>query len=75
MICLPALRALFLGHMPQVILSLSSQPQPEPTTPYGYTMSHSPLPTTSSSNFESIFKISFKAYKKRTGKDITSHPL
>ncbi|KAH8979309.1 hypothetical protein EDB92DRAFT_1814712 [Lactarius akahatsu] len=38
-------------------------------------MSHSPLPSTSSSNFDSIFRTAFKAYKKRTGQDITSHPL
>ncbi|KAI9432197.1 hypothetical protein H4582DRAFT_1821436, partial [Lactarius indigo] len=38
-------------------------------------MSHSPLPTTSSSNFDAIFTTAFKAYKKRTGQDITSHPL
>ncbi|KAH9013202.1 hypothetical protein EDB85DRAFT_2296384 [Lactarius pseudohatsudake] len=37
-------------------------------------MSQSPL-NTSSSNFESIFKTAFKAYKKQTGQDITSHPL
>ncbi|KAH9025142.1 hypothetical protein EDB84DRAFT_405648 [Lactarius hengduanensis] len=37
-------------------------------------MSQSPL-SASSSNFESIFKTAFKAYKKRTGHDITSHPL
>ncbi|KAI9441066.1 hypothetical protein BJY52DRAFT_1320872, partial [Lactarius psammicola] len=29
----------------------------------------------SSSNFETIFKNAFNAYKKRTGQDITSHPL
>ncbi|KAH9055814.1 hypothetical protein EDB83DRAFT_2552607 [Lactarius deliciosus] len=38
-------------------------------------MSQSPLSTAASSNFESIFKTAFKAYKKRTGQDITSHPL
>ncbi|KAI9432204.1 hypothetical protein H4582DRAFT_1122284 [Lactarius indigo] len=38
-------------------------------------MSHSPLPSTSSSNFDTIFTTAFKAYKKRTGQDITSHPL
>ncbi|KAH9055813.1 hypothetical protein EDB83DRAFT_1088809 [Lactarius deliciosus] len=37
-------------------------------------MSQSP-PSTSSSHFESIFKTAFKAYKKQTGHDITSHPL
>ncbi|KAH9016742.1 hypothetical protein EDB85DRAFT_2122515, partial [Lactarius pseudohatsudake] len=37
-------------------------------------MSQSPL-STSSSNFESIFKTAFKAYKKQTGHDVTSHPL
>ncbi|KAH9061879.1 hypothetical protein EDB87DRAFT_1830686 [Lactarius vividus] len=45
-----------------------------PSTPYCYTMSQSP-PSTSSSNFDSIFKTAFKAYKKQTGHDITSHPL
>ncbi|KAH9000349.1 hypothetical protein EDB92DRAFT_1812706 [Lactarius akahatsu] len=38
-------------------------------------MSQSPLTSTSFSNFESIFRSAFKAYKKRTGQDITSHPL
>ncbi|KAH9053696.1 hypothetical protein EDB87DRAFT_1825540 [Lactarius vividus] len=38
-------------------------------------MSRPPLPSAASSNFESIFKTAFKAYKKRTGHDITSHPL
>ncbi|KAH9055819.1 hypothetical protein EDB83DRAFT_1089076 [Lactarius deliciosus] len=38
-------------------------------------MSQSPPPTASSSNFEAIFRTAFKAYKKRTGHDITSHPL
>ncbi|KAI9434678.1 hypothetical protein H4582DRAFT_2100870 [Lactarius indigo] len=38
-------------------------------------MSHSPLPSTSSSNFDVIFTTAFKAYKKRTGQDIISHPL
>ncbi|KAI9428657.1 hypothetical protein H4582DRAFT_1120108 [Lactarius indigo] len=51
---------------------LASQPK---STPYRYTMSQSPLPTTSSSNFDAIFKTAFKAYKKQTGYDITSHPL
>ncbi|KAH8976993.1 hypothetical protein EDB86DRAFT_3011949, partial [Lactarius hatsudake] len=38
-------------------------------------MSQSPLTSTSSSNFGSIFRSAFKAYKKRTGRDISSHPL
>ncbi|KAH9055799.1 hypothetical protein EDB83DRAFT_1087565 [Lactarius deliciosus] len=38
-------------------------------------MSQSPLATASSSNFDSIFRSAIKAYKKRTGHDITSHPL
>ncbi|KAH8979310.1 hypothetical protein EDB92DRAFT_1821088 [Lactarius akahatsu] len=38
-------------------------------------MSQSPLPSVSSSNFDSIFRTAFKAYKKRTGQDIISHPL
>ncbi|KAH8985162.1 hypothetical protein EDB92DRAFT_2105691, partial [Lactarius akahatsu] len=39
---------------------------------------HSPFQSplsTSSSNFDTIFKTAFKAYKKQTGHDITSHPL
>ncbi len=56
------------GHL----LFLSSQPEP---TPYGYTMSQSPLASTSSSNLEFTFRTAFKAYKKRTGQDITSHLL
>ncbi|KAH9016751.1 hypothetical protein EDB84DRAFT_711918 [Lactarius hengduanensis] len=38
-------------------------------------MSQSPPATVSSSNFDSIFRTAFNAYKKRTGHDITSHPL
>ncbi|KAH9178021.1 hypothetical protein EDB89DRAFT_2239740 [Lactarius sanguifluus] len=38
-------------------------------------MSQSTRPSASSSNFEAIFRTAFKAYKKRTGQDITSHPL
>lgn len=34
-----------------------------------------PLASSSSPNFESIFRTAFNAYKKRTGQDITSHPL
>ncbi|KAH9020702.1 hypothetical protein EDB84DRAFT_561724 [Lactarius hengduanensis] len=34
-----------------------------------------PLASASSSNFESIFGTAVQAYKKRTGQDITSHPL
>ena len=37
-------------------------------------MSQSPPSTTSSSNFEEIFRASLEAYKKKT-KDIASHPL
>jgi hypothetical protein len=38
-------------------------------------MSSTPIATTSCSNLDSIFTSAFQAYKKRTGKDITSHPL
>ncbi|KAH9061881.1 hypothetical protein EDB87DRAFT_1576215 [Lactarius vividus] len=38
-------------------------------------MSGHPLANYPSSNFESIFKTAFKAYKKQTGRDIMSHPL
>jgi|SRR6266850_1071461 len=38
-------------------------------------MSDTPIPATSPSNLDSIFASSFKAYKEKTGKDITSHPL
>jgi len=31
--------------------------------------------TSSGPNFHSIFTSAFRAYKKKTGKDITSHPL
>ncbi|KAH9173577.1 hypothetical protein EDB89DRAFT_706276 [Lactarius sanguifluus] len=58
------------GHRSSTFLS--SQPKP---ISYGYTMSQSPLPSASSSNFDSIFRTAFKAYKKRTGQDIISHPL
>jgi len=34
-----------------------------------------PIPSTSSPNFDSIFTSAFRAYKKITGKDITFHPL
>ncbi|KAI0289147.1 hypothetical protein BC826DRAFT_1107251 [Russula brevipes] len=38
-------------------------------------MSTTPTATTSLSHFGSIFASAFQAYKKKTGKDITSHPL
>lgn len=38
-------------------------------------MSDTPIPATSRSNLDSIFTSSFKAYREKTGKDITSHPL
>jgi len=40
-------------------------------------MSTVPTPTLSTScpNFDSILTSAFQAYKKETGKDITSHPL
>jgi len=34
-----------------------------------------PTSSTSSPKFDSIFTSAFRAYKKKTGKDITSHPL
>ena len=39
------------------------------------TMSSTPSPSTSHSNLDSIFNAALQAYKKKTGKDITSHPL
>ena len=38
-------------------------------------MSSIPSPSTSRSNLDSIFNAALQAYKKKTGKDITSHPL
>ncbi|KAH9062652.1 hypothetical protein EDB83DRAFT_847614 [Lactarius deliciosus] len=38
-------------------------------------MSQVPSTATSSTSFERIFTAALKAYRKRTGKDITSHPL
>src|SRR5579863_9315101 len=38
-------------------------------------MSSVPSPSTSRSNLDSIFNAALTAYKKKTGKDITSHPL
>jgi hypothetical protein len=38
-------------------------------------MSSTPSPSTSRSNLDSIFNSAIQAYKKKTGKDITSHPL
>jgi hypothetical protein len=38
-------------------------------------MSDTPIQTASRSNFDSIFISAFQAYKKNTGKDLTSHPL
>ena len=38
-------------------------------------MSSIPSPSTSRSNLDSIFTSAFQAYKEKTGKDITSHPL
>ncbi|KAH9953618.1 hypothetical protein BC827DRAFT_1159170 [Russula dissimulans] len=34
-----------------------------------------PTPSTSRPNFDPIFASAFRTYKKKTGKDITSHPL
>ena len=39
------------------------------------TMSHTPPTTTPSPNFETIFTTALEAYKKKTKKDIASHPL
>jgi hypothetical protein len=38
-------------------------------------MSTPPTATTSHSRLDAIFASAFRAYKKKTGKDITSHPL
>jgi len=38
-------------------------------------MSNVPSSSTSRSNLDTIFNAALKAYKKKTGKDITSHPL
>ena len=38
-------------------------------------MSNVASPSTSRSNLDSIFNTALKTYKKKTGKDITSHPL
>ncbi|KAI0285162.1 hypothetical protein BC826DRAFT_1189750 [Russula brevipes] len=38
-------------------------------------MSSTPIATTSLSNLDSIFTSAFRAYNKKTGKDITTHPL
>jgi hypothetical protein len=38
-------------------------------------MSSSPSTSTSRSNLDSIFNSALQTYKKKTGKDITSHPL
>ena len=38
-------------------------------------MSSTPSPSTSRSNLDSIFNAALQEYKKKTGKDITSHPL
>jgi hypothetical protein len=39
------------------------------------TMSGNSSPSTSRSNLDSIFNAALQAYKKKTGKDITTHPL
>ena len=38
-------------------------------------MSDFPSPSTSRSNIHAIFHAALRTYKKKTGKDITSHPL
>jgi hypothetical protein len=38
-------------------------------------MSQTPSPTDSPSNYQTIFDSALEAYKKKTGKDLTSDPL
>ena len=38
-------------------------------------MTSNPSPSTSRANFDPIFNAALHAYKKKTGKDITLHPL
>jgi len=38
-------------------------------------MSNVPSPSTSRSNLNSVFNAALRTYNKKTGKDITSHPL
>jgi hypothetical protein len=38
-------------------------------------MSNDPSPSTSRSNLDTIFNGALRTYKKKTGNDITSHPL
>jgi len=38
-------------------------------------MSQTPIVTTSSSNYQTIFDNAIEAYKKKTKKDLRSHPL
>ena len=38
-------------------------------------MSNVPSSSTSRSNLDAVFNAALKVYKKKTGKDITSHPL
>ena len=58
------------------LIDVSSSPpidhSPHLTRPI---MSNLPSPSTSRSNLDSIFNAALRAYKKKTGSDITSHPL
>jgi hypothetical protein len=38
-------------------------------------MSHTPTPIASNSNYQAIFDNALEAYKKKTKKDLRSHPL
>lgn len=61
--------------LPTVILTPSSFLgffYPPPST---ITMSHTPTPTTSSLRYQAIFDRALEAYKKKTKKDLRSHPL
>jgi hypothetical protein len=49
---------------------------PSPTIPLFFTnMSAGPSTSTPNSNFASIFNSALKSYKRKTRKDLTSHPL
>ncbi|KAH9981597.1 hypothetical protein BJV74DRAFT_81907 [Russula compacta] len=45
------------------------------STPSTMSLSQTPTATTSSSNYQAIFDNALEAYKKRTKKDLRSHPL
>ena len=74
------------GHLQRVSVSLPSVhqfsspsafprtlPIRQPSTPSN--MSQTPTATTSTSNYQTIFDNAVKAYKKKTKKDLCSHPL